>query len=136
MSPVEEGQVFQCNGLGCFITSLLSLSSSFNCLKPPVLCNMDNWSWPSTRNFLHSKLHAHFQSMEVRNSTFAAFIDVFTPNTYVMVIMSDNTIRKYIYNELSHRWHLCATSSSLELVPDTGIALLFTFQTSLCTAIL
>lgn len=33
MSPVEEGQVFQSNGLGCFITSLLSLCSSFNCLK-------------------------------------------------------------------------------------------------------
>ncbi|CAH3194777.1 unnamed protein product [Porites evermanni] len=41
-----------------------------------------------------SKLHAHFQSMEVRNSSFGAFIDVFTPNTYVMVIMSDSTIRK------------------------------------------
>ncbi|XP_020605377.1 ras-related GTP-binding protein A [Orbicella faveolata] len=39
-----------------------------------------------------SKLHAHFQSMEVRNSAFAAYIDVFTPNTYVMVIMSDSTI--------------------------------------------
>lgn len=38
------------------------------------------------------KLQAHFQSMEVRNSQFAAFIDVFTPNTYVMVIMSDPTI--------------------------------------------
>jgi len=33
--------------------------------------------------------------MEVRNSAFAAYIDVFTPNTYVMVIMSDSTIRKY-----------------------------------------
>lgn len=36
-----------------------------------------------------SKLAASFQSMEVRNSHFAAFIDVFTPNTYVMVVMSD-----------------------------------------------
>lgn len=33
--------------------------------------------------------------MEVRNSNFAAFIDVFTSNTYVMVIMSDPSIRKY-----------------------------------------
>ncbi|TRY91134.1 hypothetical protein DNTS_020423 [Danionella cerebrum] len=31
-----------------------------------------------------SKLAASFQSMEVRNSNFAAFIDVFTSNTYVM----------------------------------------------------
>lgn len=34
--------------------------------------------------------------MEVRNTNFAAFIDVFTSNTYVMVIMSDPGIRKYI----------------------------------------
>lgn len=39
-----------------------------------------------------SKLQAQFQSMEVRNSCFAAFIDIFTPNTYVMVIMSDSTL--------------------------------------------
>lgn len=42
-----------------------------------------------------SKLAAQFQSMEVRNSNFAAFIDIFTSNTYVMVIMSDPAIRKY-----------------------------------------
>ncbi|XP_060834624.1 ras-related GTP-binding protein A [Rhopalosiphum padi] len=36
-----------------------------------------------------SKVAAQFQSMEVRNSNFAAFIDVFTTNTYIMVIMSD-----------------------------------------------
>ena len=41
-----------------------------------------------------SKLQAQFQSMEVRNSCFAAFIDFFTPNTYVMVIMSDPAIRE------------------------------------------
>ena len=39
-----------------------------------------------------TKLAASFQSMEVRNSSFAAFIDMFTSNTYVMVIMSDPTI--------------------------------------------
>lgn len=39
-----------------------------------------------------SKLQAQFQSMEVRNSNFAAFIEVFTANTYVMVIMSDTKI--------------------------------------------
>lgn len=39
-----------------------------------------------------SKLAAQFQSMEVCNNQFAAFIDIFTPNTYVMVIMSDPSI--------------------------------------------
>jgi len=40
-----------------------------------------------------SKSQAQFQSMEVRNANFAAFIDVFTANTYIMVIMSDPTIQ-------------------------------------------
>ncbi|RKO86003.1 Gtr1/RagA G protein conserved region-domain-containing protein, partial [Blyttiomyces helicus] len=40
-----------------------------------------------------SKTQAQFQSMEIRNPLFAAFIDVLTPNTYVMVIMSDPTIQ-------------------------------------------
>jgi len=40
-----------------------------------------------------SKSQAQFQSMEVRNSNFAAFIDSFTNNTYVMVIMSDSSIQ-------------------------------------------
>ena len=31
--------------------------------------------------------------MEVRNAQFTAFIDVLTTNTYVMVIVSDPTIR-------------------------------------------
>lgn len=46
-------------------------------------------------SFSYSKLAASFQSMEVRNSNFAAFIDIFTSNTYVMVVMSDPSIRKF-----------------------------------------
>ncbi|XP_036892219.1 ras-related GTP-binding protein A-like [Sturnira hondurensis] len=38
------------------------------------------------------KLGAAFQSMEVRNSHFAAFINTFTSNTCVMVVMSDPSI--------------------------------------------
>jgi hypothetical protein len=41
-----------------------------------------------------SKTQAQFQAMEVKNSNFTAFIDYFTTNTYVMVIMSDPTVRK------------------------------------------
>lgn len=37
-----------------------------------------------------AKLGAKFQSMEVRNSQFAAFIDTFTSNTYIMVIQSSD----------------------------------------------
>lgn len=40
-----------------------------------------------------SKSQASFHSMEVRNARFAAFIDVFTSNTYVMVITSDPSIQ-------------------------------------------
>jgi len=43
-----------------------------------------------------TKLAAQFQSMEVRNSNFAGFIDLFTANTYVMVIMSDSSIQSAV----------------------------------------
>jgi Ras-related GTP-binding protein A/B len=49
-----------------------------------------------------SKLQAQFQSMEVRNSNFAAYIDEFTTNTYVMVIISDPTIRTMSFIPLTH----------------------------------
>lgn len=39
-----------------------------------------------------SKSQAQFHSMKVRNSSFTAFIDLFTNNTYAMVITSDPTI--------------------------------------------
>lgn len=35
--------------------------------------------------------------MEIRGSSFTAFIDVLTNNTYAMVIMSDPSIRKFAY---------------------------------------
>eukprot|EP00274_Cyanoptyche_gloeocystis_P007420 CAMPEP_0196655026 /NCGR_PEP_ID=MMETSP1086-20130531/4785_1 /TAXON_ID=77921 /ORGANISM="Cyanoptyche gloeocystis , Strain SAG4.97" /LENGTH=305 /DNA_ID=CAMNT_0041987117 /DNA_START=23 /DNA_END=940 /DNA_ORIENTATION=- len=39
-----------------------------------------------------SKAQAAFSGMEVRNSNFSAYIDVFTTTTYIMVIVSDPTI--------------------------------------------
>lgn len=62
---------------------------------------------------LYSRLAAQFHSMEVRNSKFACFIDVFTSNTYVMVIMSDSGIRKYYYYYYYCHW---LTTISLQLV--------------------
>jgi len=38
------------------------------------------------------KTQSQFQGMEVRNSRFTAFIDAFTVNTYIMVIVSDPNI--------------------------------------------
>eukprot|EP01089_Gocevia_fonbrunei_P019364 TRINITY_DN6840_c0_g2_i2.p1 TRINITY_DN6840_c0_g2~~TRINITY_DN6840_c0_g2_i2.p1 ORF type:complete len:185 (-),score=23.50 TRINITY_DN6840_c0_g2_i2:51-605(-) len=40
-----------------------------------------------------SKSGSLFQNMEVRNDKFSAFIEMFTGNTYVMVIMSDPSIK-------------------------------------------
>jgi Ras-related GTP-binding protein A/B len=40
-----------------------------------------------------SKSQAQFQAMEVKNSAFAAYIDEFTTNTYVMVIITDPSIQ-------------------------------------------
>eukprot|EP00127_Corallochytrium_limacisporum_P000757 Clim_evm43s25 gene=Clim_evmTU43s25 len=39
-----------------------------------------------------SKAQAKLEDMEVKNSNFVAFIDSFTSNTYIMVIMSDTSI--------------------------------------------
>ena len=46
---------------------------------------------------MNSKLQTQFKSMEVRNSSFSAFIDLLTPNTYVMVVISDPDVCKYIH---------------------------------------
>ncbi|KAJ8656502.1 hypothetical protein O0I10_007825 [Lichtheimia ornata] len=40
-----------------------------------------------------SRSQTRFKSMEIRGSTFTAFIDVLTNNTYAMVIMSDPSIQ-------------------------------------------
>ncbi|CAI5744023.1 unnamed protein product [Peronospora destructor] len=40
-----------------------------------------------------SKTQAQFQGMEARNSNFTAFIEFFTANTYIMIIMSDDSIQ-------------------------------------------
>jgi len=45
-----------------------------------------------------TKACAQFQSMEVRNSQFTAFIDLMTTNSYAMVIMSDPTIQASAIN--------------------------------------
>ena len=64
-----------------------------------------------------SKMTAQFECMEVRNEKFAAFIDFFTPNTYIMVIMSDPSIpsaatRVNIKNARAHFEALEAAKSS------------------------
>lgn len=40
-----------------------------------------------------SKSRSQFQAMEVRNSHFAAFIDEFSSNTYILVVIADSTIQ-------------------------------------------
>ena len=42
------------------------------------------------------KAQSQFQGMQVRNSRFRAFIDVFTANTYVMVIVSNPAVRTQV----------------------------------------
>lgn len=45
-----------------------------------------------------SKTQAQFKSMEVKNKNFTAFIDIFTTNTYIMIIVSDETIESAATN--------------------------------------
>lgn len=40
-----------------------------------------------------SKTQAQFKSMEVKNKNFTAFIDVFTTNTYIMIILTNSDIQ-------------------------------------------
>uniref|UniRef100_A0A914HEB7 Ras-related GTP-binding protein A n=1 Tax=Globodera rostochiensis TaxID=31243 RepID=A0A914HEB7_GLORO len=39
-----------------------------------------------------SRMGSQFESIEIRNSTFAAFIESFTYNTYVMLVLSDGNV--------------------------------------------
>jgi len=39
-----------------------------------------------------SKTQSQFQGMEVRNSHFSAFVDMFTGNTYIMIIMAGSVV--------------------------------------------
>ncbi|KAM7225687.1 hypothetical protein CapIbe_023664 [Capra ibex] len=68
-----------------------------------------------------SKLAASFQSMEVRNSNFAAFIDIFTSNTYVMVVMSDPSIRFSLEEEFKFLSQLLGVllSQTAKMPPET-----------------
>lgn len=45
-----------------------------------------------------SKTQSQFKSMEVKNKNFTAFIDVFTTNTYVMIIISNPTLQSAAIN--------------------------------------
>lgn len=42
-----------------------------------------------------NKLQGAFQSFEVRGATFSAYLDVFTSNTYIMVIVADPRIGRF-----------------------------------------
>ena len=66
-----------------------------------------------------SRSQAQFQGMEVRNAHFTAFIDVLTANTYVMVIMSDPTIRTLASSDVP-RPRRADRRSSLQVVGSGG----------------
>lgn len=48
----------------------------------------------SIKSFILSKFDTSFQSIEIKNSNYTIIIDLFTPNTYIMVIISDPRISK------------------------------------------
>ncbi|KAJ8939933.1 hypothetical protein NQ318_007861 [Aromia moschata] len=77
-----------------------------------------------------SKLAAQFQSMEVRNSAFAAYIDMFTSNTYVMVCMSDPQIPSEVtlINIRNARKHFGEIRKSIELCANTWPLILMLFD--------
>ena len=48
-----------------------------------------------------SRSQTRFKSMEIRGSSFTAFIDVLTNNTYAMIVMSDPNIRMLLQKQNS-----------------------------------
>lgn len=106
--------------------SLFSNIQRFCCLctSVPFICLQ--YVWHCVYFIFCSKFAASFQSMEVRNSSFAAFIDVFTSNTYVMVIMSDPSIRKFtdvlcLYLFIFTLQYCCSLCESQQLVQDAAL---------------
>src|SRR6218665_341866 len=63
-----------------------------------------------------SKVTASFQSMEVSNSMFAAYIESFTQNSFIMVIMSDREICK----RLLFSYHYNSSLSSVGMKSRNG----------------
>jgi len=61
-----------------------------------------------------SKTQSNFQGMEVRNSHFSAFIDVFTGNTYMMVIM----MRPDVSTTLTHLNIAAARKHFEKFIPE------------------
>ena len=50
---------------------------------------IENWH---NKIYAFSRMGSQFESIQVRNSNFAAFIDSFTPNTYIMVILPEGNV--------------------------------------------
>lgn len=61
-----------------------------------------------------SKTQSNFQGMEVRNSHFSAFIDIFTGNTYMMVIM----MRPDVSTTLTHLNIAAARKHFEKFIPE------------------
>ena len=57
------------------------------------------------------KAQSQFQGMDVRNSKFTAFIDAFTANTYIMVIVSNSSQNA---QDWSHGTHKAATLMNIQ----------------------
>ncbi len=78
------------------ITSNASPSNPATPSKPPT--HFDTHRFEKISNIVKQfklsceKAQSQFQGMEVSNSRFSAFIDAFTANTYIMVIVSDMNV--------------------------------------------
>uniref|UniRef100_A0A1I7XI26 Ras-related protein Rab-15 n=1 Tax=Heterorhabditis bacteriophora TaxID=37862 RepID=A0A1I7XI26_HETBA len=78
LSGVSERPNFQeCSGLFGFLPYMFIMI--FSCLHLGSIVT-------------EAKMGSQFEYMHVRNSNFAAFIDTFTPNTFIMVILSDGNV--------------------------------------------
>jgi hypothetical protein len=65
--------------------------------------SLSNLSYPASKmrypNYL-SKVGAQIKQVIVRNSKFTSFIEEFTDNTYIMIVYSDQRIRKGLIQDM------------------------------------
>lgn len=75
-----------------------------------------------------SKTQSAFKSMEVKNKNFTSFIDSFTSNTYIMIILSNPKIREQLRRAAAVVWlWMMLRAADSSCFPRVSVALLSGF---------
>ena len=67
-----------------------------------------------------SKFDTSFQSIEIKNSNYTIIIDLFTPNTYIMVIISDQNISNFVISFFLSIFEYSCLNGGLNFSPGSN----------------